>query len=150
MATFRELPYGRNNYLVDLGTGDPQAVQAGFTDVILPFAEIEAIEYRNGNEKTPEPRKLPGCVDYGELVLKRGVVGSLDLYEWWNEVRNGNPGAERNVTVQLLSEDRQSVALSWRFQRAWPVRYGFEPLGSDPCGPAVEVIALTFERMALE
>lgn len=150
MAVFREQPYGRGNYLVDLGTGDPQSVPAGFFEVVLPDGRIEAIEYRNGNERTCEPRKLPGCVSYENLVLRRGFTGSLELYQWWNDVRNGSTTAQRDITVQLLSEDRQTVAVVWRFSRAWPVRYGFEPLGTDPCGPAVEVIELAFERMELE
>jgi phage tail-like protein len=149
MSVFREQPYGRSNYLVELGIGDPQSAQAGFFEVILPDARVEAVEYRNGNERAPEPRKLPGCIGYGNLVLKRGLIGSLELYEWWNEVRNGSV-ATRDVTVQLQSEDRQNVVFTWRFRRAWPVRYGFEPLGTSPCGPAVEVVELTFERMEVE
>jgi len=150
MAVYRDQPYGRNNYLVDLGGGDTASVQAGFLEVILPDGRIEPVAYRNGNEKTAEPRKLPGGVSYGSLVLRRGVVGSLELYQWWNDARNGGTAIQRNVTVQLLSEDHENVVLSWRFQNAWPTRYGFEPLGTDPCGPAVEVVELTFERMELE
>jgi phage tail-like protein len=149
MSVYREQPYGRSNYLVELGIGDPQSAQAGFFEVILPDGRVEAVEYRNGNERSAEPRKLAGCVSYGNLVLKRGVTASLELYEWWNEVRNGSLQT-RDVLVQLQSEDRQTIVLSWRFRRAWPVRYGFEPLGTSPCGPAVEFIELTFERMELE
>ncbi len=60
MATFRERPYANRNFLVDLGTGEEEALQAGFTEIILPEAIVEDIEYRNGNEKTSEARKLPG------------------------------------------------------------------------------------------
>lgn len=149
MAVMRDLPYGRNNYLVDLGTGDTASVQAGFVEVVLPDAHIEPIGYRNGNDKQVESRKVPGSVSYGNLVLKRGAIGSLDLYQWWNELRNGTL-SPRNVTVQLQNEDRSAVVLTWRFSSAWPVRYGFEPLGTSPCGPALEVIELTFERMEME
>ena len=102
------------------------------------------------NDRLPEPRKLSGAVSYGNLVLKRGVIGSLDLYEWWDQSRNGRPDAYRDVTVMLQGEDRQAVVLTWRFARARPVSYGFEPLGISPCGPAVEVLELGFERMELE
>lgn len=148
MATERERPYGRSNFLVDLGTGDKTSAQAGFSDVLLPEGHIEAVEYRGGNEKSNEPRKLPGSVGYGNLVLKRGVIGSLDLYDWWQEVRNGTPTL-RTVTVELLSEDRQETVLTWKFTNAWPVRYGFEPLTTGDCGPAIEYIELAFEGLSI-
>lgn len=150
MATFRERPYARNNFLVDLGTGDPASAQAGFVEVILPDARIDAIDYRAGNEKTSEPRKVPGAVGYGNVVLKRGVLGSLDLYQWWSQVRSGDAGAARTITIHLLSEDRQTTALTWRLRNAWPVRYGFEPLSTVECSPAMEVIELSFEGLELE
>jgi hypothetical protein len=38
-------------------------------------------------------------------VFKRGAIGSLNLYSWYNNVRNGDVGALRTVTVQLQNED---------------------------------------------
>lgn len=150
MATLRERPYSRSNFLVDLGTGDTGTVEAGFSEVRIPEGRLEAVAYRSGNEKTNEPRKLPGGLSHENLVLKRGVIGSLNLYEWWREVRDGRRDAMRTVTVQLLSEDREGPVLTWRFRNAWPVRYGFEPLSTLDCGPAVEFIELAFEGMELE
>lgn len=35
--------------------------------------------------------------------MKRGVTGSLDLYKWQSEIRNGDQKAVRNVTIVLHS-----------------------------------------------
>ena len=150
MATLRDRPYSRGNFLVDLGTGDPASVQAGFAEVVLPDASIETHEYRNGNERANEPRKLIGSASYGNLILKRGVIGSLDLYDWFNQVRNGDTAAYRNVTVQLLSEDRQAVVLTWKLRNASPVRHAFSELAANACEPALEVLELAFERLEIE
>jgi hypothetical protein len=37
--------------------------------------------------------------------MKRGVIGSLNLHQWLNDIRNGSPHALRNVTIQLQNED---------------------------------------------
>src|SRR5512142_3010365 len=123
MAVMRERPYGNFNFLVDLGTGDTSSVQAGFSEVILPEASVDVIEFRSGNMKENGFVKLTGLEHYTNLVLKRGVIGSLDLYTWYNEVRNGSQSALRNVTVLLQSEDRTAVVLTWKFMRARPVKY---------------------------
>jgi phage tail-like protein len=147
MAIVRDRPYLNGNFLVDLGTGDPESVRAGFTEVILPDAAIATIEYRNGNERTNEVRKLIGAVHYENLVLKRGLLGDLDLYDWWNQARNGDPGSLRNVTVSLLSEDRTATVFTWRFQNARPARYGFSHLAGGGDETVLEELELAFERM---
>lgn len=150
MAVFREKPYSNYNFLVDLGTGDSASVKAGFSEVILPQSVIDVIQYRSGNEKESGVRKIPGRVHYGNIIFKRGVIGSLDLYQWWNEVRNGDVNAARSVTVQLQNEDHTEIVLTWKFFRAWPVRYEFSPLEAKGKETLIEILELAFERMEIE
>ena len=150
MAIARERPYRNGNFLVDLGIGDAESVRAGFSEVILPDAAIETIEYRNGNERSNESRKLLGPVRYENLVLKRGLIGELELYNWWNQARNGELNALRNVTVRLLSEDRADTVFTWRFSNARPARYGFTHLAGEGDETVLEILELAFERMEIE
>ncbi len=87
---FRESPYGNYNFQVNLGGEEPTDVIAGFMEVVLPEARIDVIEYRQGNYKDLSTMKLPGRVHYGNLVLKRGAMGS------GQSLRMVGPGAERN------------------------------------------------------
>jgi phage tail-like protein len=150
MAILRERPYTNFNFLVDLGTGEPLSPQAGFSEVILPEAWVDVIEYRSGNSKENDVIKLTGMEHYSNLVLKRGVIGSLDLYEWYDDVRNGSQNAMRTVVVQLLSEDRANVVLTWKFLRARPVRYKFSELRGKGDEVLIEYLELAFERMEME
>ena len=150
MAVLRDRPYSNYNFLVDIGTGDPQSLQAGFSEVILPAATIEVIEYRAGNEKESAVRKIPGLTRYGNVVLKRGAIGSLDLYAWWNDTRNGNINSFRNVTIQLQNEEHTDIVLTWKFSRAWPTRYEFSPLNAQGKDTLIEILELAFERMEME
>ncbi len=150
MATFRDRPYGNYNFLVDLGTGDSASVQAGFGEVILPEAWMDVIEYRAGNEHESGVRKIPGRVHYGNIVLKRGAIGSLDLYQWWNDVRNGDISAYRTISISLQTEDRTGIVLTWKLLRAWPVRYKFSSLEAQGKVALVEMLELAFERLEME
>ena len=150
MAIFRDTPYGNCNFLVDLGAGDPRSVQAGFTEVLLPEASIDVIEYRNGNEKESGARKIPGRAKYSNVVLKRGVIGSLDLYQWLDQVRNGDVGARRTVAIHLLNEDRSATVLTWKLLRALPVGYTFSNLDARGEAPLLEMLELAYERLEME
>jgi phage tail-like protein len=149
MAEFRERPYSAFNYLVDLGTGDTDSAQAGFSEVSGLGMEINIAEYRNGNEKDNAPRKITGSYKVPDVTLKRGLIGSLDLYEWLNDVRNGSQEALRTVTIQQLSEDRESVAMTWKLTNARPIKYTAPTLSATGTDIAIEELSLAAERIDL-
>ncbi len=149
MAVVRDRPYSNQFFLVDLGSGDVGSVSAGFSEVILPEASIDVTEYRTGNDKESAVRKLPGIAHYTSVVLRRGVIGDLSLYNWFNEVRNGT-FAQRNVVIQLQNEDRTGVVLTWKLLRAWPVRYSFSNLDARASGVLIEELVLAYERLEIE
>jgi phage tail-like protein len=148
MATQRDLPYGNQHFRVDLGDG-AEGPAAGFSHVVLPDIAIDVVEYRNGNDKESGTRKLPGLARYDNVTLRRGIIGSLNLYQWINDVRNGDANARRTVTITLLSEDLTEV-LTWRLLRAWPVKYSFGDLDAKGTDVAIEELVLAYERLEME
>ena len=63
---------------------------------------------------------------------------------------NGDVNAARSVTVQLQNEDHTEVVFTWKFLRAWPVRYEFSPLEAKGKETLLEILELAFERMEIE
>jgi phage tail-like protein len=149
MAIFRDHPYEGSNFLVDMGVYDSSDMRATFFHVDLPEAIIDAVAYRNGNEKSQESRKQPGLAKYSDLVLKRGLAGSTDLWEWWKQAREGQPNVDRNITITLLDEERNAV-WAWRFRNAFPVNYRVTALDSASSEIVVEELALAFDTMDIE
>src|SRR5512137_275635 len=113
MPTFRENPYGAFNYIVSLGGGQGDgsegSIIGGFSDVSGLGYEVKYSEYRNGNEKFNTVRKIPNTHTFDDVTLKRGLVGSDDLFKWIKAVRDGTADA-RTVTITLLDEARNPVA----------------------------------------
>src|SRR5262245_10286735 len=150
MATLRDRPYTNFNFLVDLGDGKTDGPQAGFEEVILPEVWLDVIEYREGNEKGNSARKLTGMDHVGDAVLKRGVTGSLKLYQWYNDIRNGNQNALRTVVIALQNEDHTAIVQTWRLLRARVVRLKWGPLRTKGDEVAVEYMVLACERLEME
>ena len=96
-----------------------------------------------------DTRKLPGLTKVPDVTLKRGVIGSLELYNWLNEVRNGSQDQLRNVTVQLQNEERSEVVQEWKLTGARPIKYTGPSLSGKGTDIAVEELVLACERIEL-
>ena len=144
----RERPYVNGNFRVKIGDASGETVSAGFKEVVLPEITTNVIEYRNGNEKENRPRKITGSYSVGNVVLKRGLIGSDDLWRWFEQVRNGKQAeALRDVVVELLDESRENVVVSWVFTNARPVTYRFSDLQGEGTEVILEIVELACEDL---
>ncbi|MBN1934961.1 MAG: phage tail protein [Anaerolineae bacterium] len=151
MATTRDNPYSNFNFLVDLGTGDTTSIQAGFQEVSGLNTEVTVAEYRNGNEAVNHVRKINGIYKVGDVTLKRGLIGALDLFEWIDQVRTGDLAARRNITIQLRDEAGSETVMTWRLTNARPLRYTaptFNAKGGTDV--SIEELVLTCEDLQIE
>jgi phage tail-like protein len=149
MATERNRPYSQFNFRVSWPGLDENTVQAGFQEVSGLGLEITIAEYRAGNASENAPIKITGTVKTPDVTFKRGVIGSLDLYTWINEVRNGSQEQLKNVTIKLMSEDRATVAQEWRLINARPMKYTGPALNGKGTDLAIEELVLAAERIDL-
>jgi len=148
MAVFRENAYGAFNFIVALGGGQGDGgegtIIGGFSDVSGLGMDVNYSEYRNGNEKFNTVRKIPNTHKLDDVTLKRGLVGSTDLFEWLKTVRDGTADA-RQVTITLLDEARNPVA-TWRLRRAQPKKWTAPTLAAKGGGEvAMEELHLVHE-----
>jgi phage tail-like protein len=151
MAVERERPYVQFNFLVDLGDGSgPDQVRAGFQEVSGIGMEVTVAEYRNGNEKENSVRKITGLNKSTDVTLKRGVIGSLNLYNWLNQIRNGDQAALRTVVIHLQNEDHTSVVQTWKLFRARIIKHTSGPLNAKGTDVAMEELVLAYERLEME
>jgi phage tail-like protein len=150
MAVLRDRPYAQFNFLVDLGTGVTDGPQAGFQECSAIGMSVDVVEYRNGNDKENAVRKLTGLARYPDVILRRGVIGSLDLYQWLNDIRNGDTNALRTVTVQLQNEEHSAVVQEWKLLRARIIKHTSGPFNALCSDVALEELTLAYERLELE
>jgi len=150
MAILRDRPYGQFNFLVDLGTGKTDGPQAGFQEVGGLSQEVTVAEYRNGNSKENSVIKVTGLNKVADVTLKRGIIGSLDLYQWLDQIRNGDVNALRTVTIQLQSEDHSATVLTFKLLRARIIKHTSGPLNAKSGDVAIEELVLAYERLELE
>jgi phage tail-like protein len=150
MAVQRDRPYVQFNFLVDLGTGVTEGPAAGFQEVSNIGMEVTVAEYRTGNMKENSVQKITGMNKATDVTMKRGVIGVLDLYQWLDQIRNGDQAAYRTVIVQLQNEDHTQVVQTWKLLRARIIKHVSGPMNAKGTDVAMEELTLAYERLQME
>jgi phage tail-like protein len=150
MAVLRDRPYVQFNFLVDLGTGTTDGPQAGFQECSNVGMEVTVAEYRNGNEMENSVRKITGLNKATDVTLKRGVIGALNLYQWLDQIRNGNQAAYRTVLIHLQNEDHTAIVQTWKLLRARIIKHVSGPFNAKGTDVAMEELTIAYERLEME
>jgi phage tail-like protein len=121
----------------------------GFAEVIFPPFTLDDAQPRQDELVATEGIVTTQKALENHIVLKRGLTGSLDLYDWWNKARHGKAPKRRTLKIELLSEDQSTVVLTWRFRNVRPVSLGYSPLRAMEGGIVMETVVLAFDSMEM-
>ncbi|MEW9898720.1 phage tail protein [Chitinivorax sp. PXF-14] len=148
MPTPREnRPYMQFNFQVQIDNRDV----GGFQEISGIGTEVAVTEYRHGNDKDNNVRKLSGLNKAADVTLKRGILGTTALFEWIDEVRTGKASALKSVSIQLYSEDRSNdqPVMTWNLKNARALKLTYGPLNAKGNDVAMEELVLAYERLEL-
>ena len=136
-------PITNFQFIVSFG-GEPTT----FQEVILPESEIEVIEYRDGSDVLSSVRKIPGRTKYSNLILKRGLIKSPKLYEWFKQTKQGSL-ERKDITISILNEEKQPIA-TWKLINCWPTKYSGSTLNAKGNKFVIETLEIATEDVDLE
>src|SRR2546421_7028256 len=150
MAVLRDRPYVQFNFLVNLGDGVTDGPEAGFQEMSNVGMEVTVAEYRNGNEKENAVRKITGLNKSTDVTMKRGIIGSLNLYQWLDQIRNGDQTAFRTVLIHMQNEDHSASVQTWKLLRARIIKHTSGPMNAKGTDVAMEELVVAYERLEME
>jgi phage tail-like protein len=113
-----------------------------FTEVSGLTVQIEVEEVAEGGQNQ-YTHKLPGRMKWPNLVLKRGVTDTDNLFAWFQKSSgNGFNGAHnvlerRNGSIELKDAAGETVR-TWVFSQAYPVKWTGPKLAAGSRDLAVE------------
>jgi phage tail-like protein len=118
-----------------------------FTEVSGIGSESEVVEHKVVNEDSKETiiQKIPGRLTWGDITLKRGVTDNLDVWEWRQDVVEGNlEAARKNGTITAYDSQWNPVA-QWEVVKAWPSKVDGPAPKADSTDYLVEEMVLVHE-----
>ncbi len=147
----RERPYPQFNFLVTIeGAYDNgEDTYAGFQECSAIGTEVAVAEYRNGNEKANNVRKITMLNKAADVTLKRGIIGHNALYNLFDQTREGQNAGGKQVKIELRAEDRAKVQ-TWLLSNARITKYVSGPLSAKGADVALEEFTIVYERLTVE
>ncbi len=134
-------PYGNYNFKLVV-----QGVTEGhFTQCTGLGARVEAIKYREGGTSQVVHR-LPGRVEYSDVVLRYGLTSSRELWHWLESAMKGTV-QRRNVSIIVLAQDGVTEAVRFNLINAWPSAWMGAPLDALANEVAIEELTLVYETL---
>jgi phage tail-like protein len=114
-------------------------VEAGFNEVSGLQAETELEEYNEGgiNEYT---HRFPKKIKYPPLVLKRGILRSNELWDWYQGFMMKQI-KRMDVTIKLTDENGEAI-MNWTLKEAYPIKWVGPTLSASKSEVAIETLEI--------
>jgi phage tail-like protein len=112
----------------------------------------------SGLEATMEPKLIKeggrnygaaqrsGPVSFSNVILKRGMTSSQDLWKWFELVTRGGYAQRLSAVITVLDVAGEP-ALGWKLERAMPVKFKAADLNARGTDVGVEELHLAHEGL---
>jgi len=111
-------------------------------------SETEIIEYKEATKDGKMIiRKVPGAMKWADITLKRRIDDSIELWDWRQQVEEGDiDAARKNGSIVLYDSTHKEVA-RWNFENGWPSKWKGADLNAGENAAAVEEMTVTHEGL---
>ena len=120
--------------------------QAEFSECSGLQVEMEVMEYQEGG-RNGYVHKLPGRLKVSNVTLRRGIITSDKLWDWFKKAVSGR--IERKNLDVVLCDEKGRERQRWSFQEAYPVKWVGPALKASDNTIAVEALELAHRGMQL-
>ena len=111
--------------------------------------QVKFDEVREGGQNLFVHR-LPTRVEYGNLVLKRGLVKRNEFFSWCASIVSQNKVKRQNITLHLVDAATRSTLVSWTFLNAYPVKWSGPSFKANSTEVAIELLELAHEGLQFQ
>jgi phage tail-like protein len=136
-------PYLGARFFVEIDGVD----QGGFTECTGLQAEVEVTDYQEGGNNG-YVHKLVGRTKFTNVVLKRGVTDSSDLWDWFQSVSRGE--IERKDVSVVLYNSVQEEVRRWNLREAFPAKWVGPAFNATTPAVAIETLELAHHGFEVE
>ncbi|MEO8539211.1 MAG: phage tail protein [bacterium] len=123
--------------------------EAQFTECSGFEVKVEVTEVKEGGVND-YVHKLPGRQSYSNVTLKRGMVNSIELWEWLHRVATKKAKKDEKKNISVVLYDAKGVEqLRWNLIAAYPVKWSSPSMQTSTSSIMVESLELAYQEFTL-
>ena len=108
----------------------------------------EVIEHRETDlQGKQQLTKIPGQLKVGDITLKRGVTDDTFLFDWRQQILNGQVDVARKDGSIILQDSMDQQIARINFTRAWPQKYKTGDFKATENSILIEEVTLAVEMI---
>lgn len=130
------------HFSIDIQNGK---ISGYFTECSGLGSEHEVVEHKVTKDGKEIVMKLPGRMKWEDVVLKRGITSSMDIWDWRKQVEDGDVIGARSDGSIIMYDQSLSPVAQWDFERAWPKKISGPQPKSDSNEIGIEELTITHE-----
>lgn len=140
-------PFTTFNFKINLRLpkGDEELCEASFAECDGLEMSIEPKTIREGGNNGRQIH-LMGPVSYGQLSLKRGMTDNIDLWDWFEQVRQDH-SLRASGEVLVLSSDREGETMRFNLTGCLPIKLKAPALAAADGGIAIEEMQIAYASL---
>jgi phage tail-like protein len=124
-------------------------VEGAFAECSGMKADREIITVKEGG-LNHYAHKLPGRVTYGDITLRKGVMFTIELWDWFEKGYKKGDVKKRDFTIYQHSS-YFNIPLRWyHVKDAYPISWEASSLRTDSNQLSMESLTLTFDKLEPE
>ena len=133
--------------------GSNQAVDGIFLDCkgfkcsqeVVEVCEVTPNQWGKAQKGMMVRTKIPGNVKSTNIVLRRGLISSLALWQWFEEVQKGNWAKQRrDGSLQIYNQQGEPQA-RFQFFNGWATSYSISDLSASSTDYEIEELEIACE-----
>ena len=111
-------------------------------------SKSETIEYvAAGLKGATHVYKIPGAPKWSNIVLKRGVTDSMDVWDWRKQVEDGKVDEARRDGSIVMYDQTNTELARWNFINGWPAAVSGPNMDASTNEIAVEELEIAHEQL---
>ena len=92
-------------------------------------------------------QKIPGYVNFSDIVLKRGLTEDKSAWEWRQKIVDGKVNDARSDGSVVAYNQAGEESARWNFTNAWPTKVATSPVKADGKDVVMEELTLAVESL---
>jgi phage tail-like protein len=141
-VSFSEEPLGGSR------TSALSSLDGGFAECTGLEATMEPVVIREGGRNYGAAQRV-GPVSFATVVLRRGILRSQHLWQWFSMVTQGGASAHRLSLAIVMLDHAGTPAVTWVLRQAMPVKFKTADLNAKASEVGIEELHVVHEGLEL-